>query len=117
MILQVHWRTSLLAYSCFSNQTNSVSRNQTNLALKGIIGIEAMSVIASLAGDSDDKKNLTNYAHDYIEKWQILGITRNTTYPHTTLSYGSNESHGLCTTQCDSWPVLIVSRTPVQPLR
>ncbi|KAL4757432.1 glutaminase GtaA [Aspergillus foveolatus] len=69
--------------------------NQTNLALKGIIGIEAMSVIASLAGDSDDKKNLTNYAHDYIEKWQILGITRNTTYPHTTLSYGSNESHGL----------------------
>ncbi|KAL6237071.1 hypothetical protein BDW75DRAFT_249538 [Aspergillus navahoensis] len=69
--------------------------NQTNLALKGIIGIEAMSVIAGLAGDSVDSKNLTEYAHDYIERWQSLGIARNAAHPHIALSYGSNDSHGL----------------------
>ncbi|RDW86226.1 glutaminase GtaA [Aspergillus mulundensis] len=69
--------------------------NQTNLALKGIIGIEAMSVIAGLAVDSEDANNLTNYAHDYIETWQTLGISRSAAQPHTTLSYGSDSSHGL----------------------
>ncbi|KAL4912381.1 hypothetical protein BDW62DRAFT_21051 [Aspergillus aurantiobrunneus] len=69
--------------------------NQTNLALKGIIGIEAMSVIAELTGDSDDAANLTDYAHNYIERWQTLGISHNGIQPHTTLSYGSDDSHGL----------------------
>ncbi|KAL2836099.1 hypothetical protein BJY01DRAFT_258783 [Aspergillus pseudoustus] len=69
--------------------------NQTNLALKGIIGIEAMSVIAELTGHSEDASNLTAYAHDYIGKWQSLGIAHTATQPHTTLSYGSDDSHGL----------------------
>ncbi|KAL4781813.1 hypothetical protein BJX76DRAFT_369577 [Aspergillus varians] len=69
--------------------------NQTNLALKGIIGIEAMSVIAGLTTNSADATNLTDYAHDYIERWQTLGIAHNGAQSHTTLSYGSNDSHGL----------------------
>ncbi|KKK18479.1 glutaminase GtaA, partial [Aspergillus rambellii] len=69
--------------------------NQTNLALKGIIGIEAMSVIGNMTTNTADANNLTNYAHDYITNWQTLGIARNTDYPHATLSYGSNDSHGL----------------------
>ena len=48
--------------------------NQTNLALKGIIGIEAMAVIA---------------------KWQTLGIAHDANPPHTTLAYGMNDTHGL----------------------
>ncbi|KAL3471278.1 hypothetical protein BJX99DRAFT_29762 [Aspergillus californicus] len=69
--------------------------NQTNLALKGIIGIEAMSVIAAETGNSNEAQNLTDYAHDYIELWQTLGIAHTATPPHTTLSYGSDDSHGL----------------------
>ncbi|KAL5334087.1 glutaminase GtaA [Aspergillus crustosus] len=69
--------------------------NQTNLALKGIIGIEAMSVIAGLIGKRGDASNLTGYAHEYIVEWQTLGIAHNASQPHTTLSYGSHDSHGL----------------------
>ena len=35
-------------------QNNLPTNNQTNLALKGIIGIAAMSKIATIAGNSDD---------------------------------------------------------------
>lgn len=71
--------------------------NQTNLALKGIIGIEAMAVIANLTGHSDDAKNFTNIAHDYITKWQQLGIAQSTngSLAHTTLAYGMPNTHGL----------------------
>ncbi|KAI9374110.1 hypothetical protein BJX61DRAFT_532670 [Aspergillus egyptiacus] len=69
--------------------------NQTNLALKGIIGIEAMSVIAEMTGNVDDARNLTEYAHDYMDIWQTLGIAHDASQPHTTLSYGEEDSHGL----------------------
>lgn len=69
--------------------------NQTNLALKGIIGIEAMAVIANLTGNTTDGANFTNIAHSDINLWQSLGINRNATPPHTTLSYGNNTSWGL----------------------
>lgn len=68
--------------------------NQTNLALKGMIGIQAMSVIANLTGHSDDAANFSSIAHDYISKWQDLGIAKDANPPHTTLSYGDNTSHG-----------------------
>ena len=68
--------------------------NQTNLALKGIIGIEAMAVIANLTGNTDDASNYTNIAHDYITQWQSLGIAQDANPPHTTLAYGMNDTHG-----------------------
>lgn len=69
--------------------------NQTNLALKGIIGIEAMAVIANLTGNTATADNYSSTAHDYITEWQTLGIAMDADPPHTTLSYGMNDTHGL----------------------
>ncbi|CAD0015901.1 unnamed protein product [Aureobasidium pullulans] len=80
--------------------------NQTNLALKGIIGIEAMAVIANLTGHTADAENFTSIAHDYITKWQGLGIApaTNGSLAHTTLAYGMPETHGLLyNLYADTW--------------
>lgn len=69
--------------------------NQTNLALKGIIGIEAMAVIANLTGNTTTGANYTNIAHSYIDQWQNLGVAHDASPPHTTLAYGANDTHGL----------------------
>lgn len=71
-----------------------MTRNQTNLALKGIIGIEAMATISDLTDQKEDSVNRSDIAHDYIDRWQQLGIAHNAEPPHTTLSYGDNSSHG-----------------------
>lgn len=68
--------------------------NQTNLALKGMIGIQAMAVIAQETGHTADASNYSSIAHNYIANWQNLAINKNATPPHTTLSYGNSSSHG-----------------------
>jgi hypothetical protein len=69
--------------------------NQTNLALKGMVGIEAMARIANLTGNTADAQNFTSIAHSYIDQWQILGVAQDASPPHATLSYGQNSTHGL----------------------
>lgn len=69
-------------------------RNQTNLALKGMIAIEAMAVIAKETGHSADAANYSSIAHEYITKWQTLGVNHNASPPHATLNYGNESSHG-----------------------
>jgi hypothetical protein len=69
--------------------------NQTNLALKGIIGIEAMSQLASLINETADAANYTAIAHDYIKQWQTLGINNATSPPHAMLNYGNTSTWGL----------------------
>lgn len=69
--------------------------NQTNLALKGIIAIAAMSEIANLTSHPEDGTNLSRIATDYISQWQDLGINRDANPPHTTLAYDNASSHGL----------------------
>ncbi|RYP88555.1 hypothetical protein DL769_000251 [Monosporascus sp. CRB-8-3] len=69
--------------------------NQTNLALKGIIGLRAMSDIAALTGQAEDAASFGDTARSYIERWQELGINKAADPPHTTLSYGDASSHGL----------------------
>ncbi|KAJ5555058.1 hypothetical protein N7535_007503 [Penicillium sp. DV-2018c] len=69
--------------------------NQTNLALKGMIGIQAMSVIAKQTGHADDAAKYSDIAHSYITQWQDLAIAKNANPPRTTLSYGDTASHGL----------------------
>jgi hypothetical protein len=59
--------------------------NQTNLALKGIIGIKAMSEIADLVGNDADAKHYRSIAAEYIDKWQEYGISRDQT--HAKLAY------------------------------
>ncbi|KAL2264443.1 hypothetical protein VTK26DRAFT_8 [Humicola hyalothermophila] len=66
--------------------------NQTNLAIKGIIGLQAMSRIAQMTNNTDEFGDI---ARSYLESWKSLAVNFNATPPHTTLSYGDDESHGL----------------------
>ena len=58
---------------------------QTNLALKGIIGIKAMAGLSEIAGYDDDAKTFENTSRVYIEKWEEFGISRDKT--HAKLAY------------------------------
>ncbi|KAI1423712.1 DUF1793-domain-containing protein [Xylaria sp. FL1777] len=59
--------------------------NQTNLALKGIVGIKAMSSIAEIVGEESDAKYYGSIAEEYIDKWQEFGLSRDKT--HAKLAY------------------------------
>ncbi|KAI0969860.1 hypothetical protein F4678DRAFT_157342 [Xylaria arbuscula] len=59
--------------------------NNTNLALRGIIGIKAMSGIAEIVGEESDAKYYSSVAEEYIEKWQGFGLSRDKT--HAKLAY------------------------------
>ncbi|KAI1126802.1 DUF1793-domain-containing protein [Nemania abortiva] len=59
--------------------------NQTNLALKGIVGIKAMSSIADMVGEESDAKYFGSIADEYIDKWQEFGLSRDKT--HAKLAY------------------------------
>jgi hypothetical protein len=59
--------------------------NQTNLALKGIVGIRAMSELSSLVGQGSEAQEYKLIAEEYIEKWQGFGISRDGT--HAKLAY------------------------------
>lgn len=49
---------------------------QTNLALKGIIGIKAMSELAEVVGEKEDAKHFRNVSEVYIKKWEEYGMSR-----------------------------------------
>ncbi|EPE35110.1 hypothetical protein GLAREA_10806 [Glarea lozoyensis ATCC 20868] len=60
--------------------------NQTNLALKGIIGIRAMSEISELIGETDDAKYYRNISETYIKRWEReFALSRDGT--HAKLAY------------------------------
>ncbi|KAI1642454.1 glutaminase GtaA [Daldinia loculata] len=69
--------------------------NQTNLGLKGIIGLKAMAEISERTGNDDDAKSFGDTAKSYIEQWQGFGVNTAADPPHATLSYGDDDSHGL----------------------
>ncbi|KKY24377.1 putative glutaminase [Phaeomoniella chlamydospora] len=70
--------------------------NQTNLALKGILGIGAMSSISNLTGNhSAEAQNYSSTAQSYFDQWEDLGIAKNAIPPHTTLNYGNDSSYSL----------------------
>ncbi|EUC28448.1 hypothetical protein COCCADRAFT_109132 [Bipolaris zeicola 26-R-13] len=58
---------------------------QTNLALKGIVGIKAFSEIADLMDRPGDAKHYRNISDTYIKKWQEYAISRDGT--HAKLAY------------------------------
>ncbi|KAL8705609.1 MAG: hypothetical protein Q9201_001296 [Fulgogasparrea decipioides] len=58
---------------------------QTNLALKGIIGIKAMSKIAEAIDNTDDAKYYHNISETYIRKWEEFGVSRDGN--HAKLAY------------------------------
>ncbi|KAK7060514.1 hypothetical protein VNI00_001279 [Paramarasmius palmivorus] len=67
--------------------------NQTNLAIKGIIGIQAMSKIEAILGNSDKSSNYDSIAKSYVTQWQ--GLATSSDGKHLTLSYGNESSWGL----------------------
>lgn len=69
--------------------------NQTNLALKGIIGLEAMARMSLLINETADAANYTSIAHDYISKWEALGVNKAASPPHAILNYANDSTHGL----------------------
>ncbi|KAL4924319.1 putative glutaminase [Aspergillus undulatus] len=58
---------------------------QTNLALKGIVGIRAMSKLAEIGGFEDDVAYYKNISDTYIAKWEEFGMSRDGS--HAKLSY------------------------------
>lgn len=75
-------------------KTNQPNRNQTDLAIKGIIALEAMSRIAQLTGHKDDSTRYSKIAHEYLDFWQAHGIVGDASPPHTNLQYNTNDTYG-----------------------
>ncbi|KAI0327102.1 DUF1793-domain-containing protein [Cubamyces sp. BRFM 1775] len=67
--------------------------NQTNLAIKGIIGIKAMSEIAAIMGDNAKSASYSTSASNYAQQLEKLAMSSDGT--HLTLSYGNTSSWGL----------------------
>ena len=63
---------------------------QTGLALKGIIGINAMSEIAEITGHDADAAMFKNISTTYIAKWEEYAISRDQTHAKVAYNwYGS----------------------------
>lgn len=54
--------------------------NNTNLALKGIIGIKAMSEISEIMGETEDAEYFRNISDVYVKKWEGYGMSRDGSY-------------------------------------
>ncbi|KAI9669342.1 MAG: hypothetical protein M1831_000378 [Alyxoria varia] len=67
--------------------------NQSNLAIKGIVGLQAMSEISRLVGDDALADNYSAYARDYYTRWEYLAI--DPSEQHTLLAYQWRSSWGL----------------------
>jgi hypothetical protein len=67
--------------------------NQTNLALKAILGIRAMGDIADLTGNKNDAKAFIKTSEDYIKMWEKYTFDKNAT--HARLAYQLNDSWGI----------------------
>lgn len=67
--------------------------NQTNLAIKGIVGLQAMSAIARIADETQDASNFSITASEYYENWTYFAIDPSKS--HTMLAYEWRSSWGL----------------------
>ncbi|KXS96817.1 hypothetical protein AC578_8303 [Pseudocercospora eumusae] len=69
--------------------------NQTNLALKGIIGLKAAAMMANMTGRPEASSQYAKQASDWIKQWESLAINSNANPPHTVLNYGAPDSFSL----------------------
>ncbi len=80
----------------YQNQTDDFTgfiKSSANLALKGIVGVGAMSQIAEAAGNGPDAARYLAQAHKMIAKWVQLAMS--TQKDHLTLAYGHNNTWSL----------------------
>ena len=77
----------------FQNQTDDFTgsiAHSTNLALKGIIAIGAMSIIAQAAGNSSDQQFYLNTAKNLIGQWAQLG--QDPSASHLDIAYNESDT-------------------------
>ncbi|KAI0389933.1 DUF1793-domain-containing protein [Xylariaceae sp. FL0594] len=67
--------------------------NQTNLAIKGIVGLRVMSHIAALASQPGDAAHFADLATSYYEAWESYAV--DPSGKHTVLAYQWRSSWGL----------------------
>ncbi|KAJ3908017.1 hypothetical protein F5879DRAFT_794476 [Lentinula edodes] len=97
------WAEYLVANTLFpANQLTTVDfdgplPNQTNLAIKGIIGIQAMSVISrKYLDDAGSADSYSSTAASYLKTWQKYGISSDDTHLVLEASlYGNQTSNVL----------------------
>ena len=68
--------------------------NQTNLAIKGIIGLQAMSEMERLMGNTGKQSEYADIASEYFNFWKEHGISSNASVPHSTLQYDKPDTYG-----------------------
>ncbi|KAL8802020.1 MAG: hypothetical protein Q9182_004097 [Xanthomendoza sp. 2 TL-2023] len=78
--------------------------NQTNLAIKGIVGIAAMSQIALVCNDPDGAANYSATASSFYEQWEELAMDPSGT--HTLLAYQWRSSYSLL---YNTYPALLLN--------
>ncbi|KAI0267828.1 hypothetical protein BC834DRAFT_60087 [Gloeopeniophorella convolvens] len=66
--------------------------NQTNLAVKGIIALKAMSVMSASAGVESDSSKFSSVATSYINQWKELALGSDN---HVLAQYGNESSWSL----------------------
>jgi len=97
-ILQ-QWAQYLVEYSLIPEVQLSTDdfagqlANQTNLAIKGIVGLAAMAEIARAVGDTAQAQNYSATAQEYYDRWTDFAIDPSGT--HTVLAYQWRSSWGL----------------------
>jgi len=72
----------------FQNQTDDFTGfigHSVNLALKGIVGIGAMNIVATAAGNTADAAHYLSVAKDYIGQWVVKA--QDSSGPHLKLAY------------------------------
>ena len=67
--------------------------NQTNLAIKGIVGIQAMSFVSTIANDSFGFQNYSKTAITFYAEWEDYAIDPSGT--HTILAYQWRSTYSL----------------------
>lgn len=93
------WATYVIEYSLVPEAQLSTDdfagtlANQTNLAIKGIVGLKAMSFVAEAVGDLRAAANYSDIASSYFAQWEQFAIDPSGT--HTMLAYQSRGSFGL----------------------
>ncbi|KAK5203682.1 hypothetical protein LTR47_008441 [Exophiala xenobiotica] len=98
LILQ-QWSEYLIQYSLLPGQQLSTDdfagqlANQTNLAIKGIIGLSCMANVASAVGQTSNASNYSTIATEYFSNWTTLAI--DPSGRHTMLGYQWRSSWGL----------------------
>jgi hypothetical protein len=77
----------------FQNQTDDFTgsiAHSTNLALKGIIAIGAMGIIAQAAGNSTDQQSYTSTAKTLIQQWAQL--SQDSSQAHLDIAYTESDT-------------------------